>query len=634
MRTQARFAQLAAGAAMAVTLAAGALWLGPANAQDAAGRQPLLPRFAGHTLDGGHAGTEAFDKRRGVVLVFSGRDADADRTAALVSGLLKGSERENLAVLGVTRDTDPVLIRHFAKLHGFEFPLIIDSDGHIAALLHAPLGTSTLILVDSQGRIAGQMSGLASQDPAVDSAYGVQLRRLLDLAPEDNAATPIFGVLPPAPPFQVTSTDGKSTVQLADYSGKVLVFLFFLPTCPHCHAMLKYLNGLAAQLATKDLAIVPVSISDKKYVVDEMVSDLKLGFPAYLDPERKAQNAYGSLGEVPEVFVIDRQGKVVQRTAGDSPRLEALVTMAIRQELGGPNPILLDKTGYSGDEFCTVCHRQEHATWLLTGHSNAWDTLVAHGADRDPACLKCHTVGFGQPGGFDPEQRQEQLRGVQCENCHGRGGPHQSPDFAKAGFEPVCLGCHDNEHSLHFVFAERLPLISHAANAQALANLSVEDRRKLAEKRAKRDRQLFEKSDYVGSAACEGCHAKEHKLWSESAHARAFTTLEQRHEAQNPDCQRCHTTGFKQPTGFPSGGATLAGVGCESCHGPGKRHVDDQGKTSGTILALTDKCDTCAIQLICGSCHDDANDKGFEFEIEAKLAKIKHGFREKKTVAK
>src|SRR6516165_1507797 len=132
MRTQARFAQLAAGAAVAVTLAAGALWLGPARAQDSARPKALLPRFAGHTYDGGHAGSDAFDKRRGMVLVFSDKDPDADRTAALVASVLKGSEKANLAVLGVTRDTDPVLIRHFVKLHGFEFPVIVDSDGHVS----------------------------------------------------------------------------------------------------------------------------------------------------------------------------------------------------------------------------------------------------------------------------------------------------------------------------------------------------------------------------------------------------------------------------------------------------------------------------------------------------------------------
>ena len=118
------------------------------------------------------------------------------------------------------------------------------------------------------------------------------------------------------------------------------------------------------------------------------------------------------------------------------------------------------------------------------------------------------------------------------------------------------------------------------------------------------------------------------------ANPHPMITLEVKNEAKNANCQRCHTTGFAQPTGFPTGGKTHQEVGCESCHGPGKRHVDDQGKTPGTILALTDKCDSCAIALICGTCHDDANDPGFEFEVESKLAAIKHGFRDKKTAAK
>jgi hypothetical protein len=333
------------------------------------------------------------------------------------------------------------------------------------------------------------------------------------------------------------------------------------------------------------------------------------------------------------VFVIDRKGKVVQRTAGDSPRIEALLTMSIRRELGGPNPILLEKAAYSGEEFCSVCHREQHATWLLTSHSTAWETLVEHGKDRDPECLSCHTVGFGQAGGFDPAKRQEHLRGVQCENCHGRGGPHQSPEFAKLGYEKTCLGCHDPKHSLQFVFADRLPLVSHAANRQ-FDKLSLEERRQLLAKREKRERKLFDSGEYAGSASCASCHSKEHELWAKSAHARAFHTLEVKNEAKNANCQRCHTTGFAQPTGFPTAGKTHQEDGCESCHGPGKRHVDDQGKTPGTILALTDKCDSCAIALICGTCHDDANDPGFEFEVESKLAAIKHGFRDKKTAAK
>jgi hypothetical protein len=42
-------------------------------------------------------------------------------------------------------------------------------------------------------------------------------------------------------------------------------------------------------------------------------------------------------------------------------------------------------------------------------------------------------------------------------------------------------------------------------------------------------------------------------------------------------------------------------------------------------VALGDKCDSCVILQICGSCHDAANDPGFEFAVKAKIDKIRHG---------
>ena len=96
------------------------------------------------------------------------------------------------------------------------------------------------------------------------------------------------------------------------------------------------------------------------------------------------------------------------------------------------------------------------------------------------------------------------------------------------------------------------------------------------------------------------------------------------------DCLRCHTTGFGRPGGFPEKGlpaehADLAGVGCESCHGPGGDHVAEGAAKIGTIVSLGDKCDSCVILQICGACHDDANDPGFEFEVKEKIEKQRHG---------
>jgi hypothetical protein len=137
-------------------------------------------------------------------------------------------------------------------------------------------------------------------------------------------------------------------------------------------------------------------------------------------------------------------------------------------------------------------------------------------------------------------------------------------------------------------------------------------------------------ADYVGSDACQSCHVKEFEVWESSPHGHAVATLEQAGKADDADCLACHTTAYDKPGGFPAGAPVaahpdLARVGCESCHGPGGNHVGENVKRVGTILSLGDKCDSCVILKVCGTCHDDANDPGFEFEVEQRIEAQRHG---------
>jgi predicted CXXCH cytochrome family protein len=239
-------------------------------------------------------------------------------------------------------------------------------------------------------------------------------------------------------------------------------------------------------------------------------------------------------------------------------------------------------------------------------------------------------VGFAKDGGYDLERKSQELENVGCETCHGRGGPHLSPGtVVKNDYQSVCLGCHDTKHSLGFEYAKFLPKVSHAANAHILA-LPREQRQKiLAERGAIRTDLLPTAARHVGSEACRSCHAKEFETWSASSHAKALASLEQKHKANDANCLKCHTTGFGRDGGFAASASAsaypdLARVGCESCHGPGADHVADP-KKAGAIVSLGDKCDSCVILQICGSCHDDANDPGFEFEVKAKIEKTRHG---------
>jgi len=79
---------------------------------------------------------------------------------------------------------------------------------------------------------------------------------------------------------------------------------------------------------------------------------------------------------------------------------------------------------FVGAQRCSQCHANIHSDWSNTLHAKALETLEAIGQDRNEVCLGCHTVGFGQEGGFVSRRTTNSLAGVQCENCHGPGRDH------------------------------------------------------------------------------------------------------------------------------------------------------------------------------------------------------------------
>jgi peroxiredoxin len=581
-----------------------------------------LPRFEGRRIDGGSAGTDLFQRRRGIVYVFASTDRDADLIAGIVKNLEAASRDSNIAVLGVNRDFDPDRGERFVRKHGLEFPVVLDVGLAISRKLRVPPGESTVLVIDAEGSVVGGFAGLEGDFPEPAQVYERQLRSILRLEGAESLGEGL-GLLPEAPEFRVVSLEGSS-LTLSSLRGNVVVLILFSPTCPHCHAALRFLQKLSDDISNPEISIVPVSVLDRRYVVEDMLEQQELRFTAYLDPDLALQNAYAHQYTIPDILVITREGRVVARHKGYSDRIQALLTMEVRRALGIEGLLLLDKNGYSGEEACRICHQQQHETWSLTTHAYAFETLVEHGEDRNPECLPCHTVGWDQDGGYSLESPVDYLAGVQCENCHGRGGSHQSPKIPPDGYEPICQTCHTEKHSLNFAFADRIPMVSHAANAEH-TGLSSDERRAMIEKRDRRERALFQKARYVGSASCQSCHVPQYEIWAGSGHARAFDTLREKREDASVDCQRCHTTGFGEAGGFPEGGDGLVQVGCESCHGPGEAHVKDDPPKPKTILALADKCDSCVVLQICGSCHDDANDPGFEFELLDKIAEIRHG---------
>lgn len=118
---------------------------------------------------------------------------------------------------------------------------------------------------------------------------------------------------------------------------------------------------------------------------------------------------------------------------------------------------------------------------------------------------------------------------------------------------------------------------------------------------------------YAGAQACAECHENIHTTEIETRHAHALETLQNVHQDKNPSCLPCHTVGFGLPTGFVDATTTpqLAGVQCESCHGPAGNHA-----ASEFDLTVRPRVEIAA--TVCGGCHTGSHHPTFdEFETSA-----------------
>lgn len=116
---------------------------------------------------------------------------------------------------------------------------------------------------------------------------------------------------------------------------------------------------------------------------------------------------------------------------------------------------------------------------------------------------------------------------------------------------------------------------------------------------------------YVGSAACEPCHAEEYAGFIRYAKkSKSYQSIERLKKGlSNEDlnkCYSCHTTGYGKPGGFTSEEETpeLKNAGCEVCHGPGGAHV------------LTGDTATIRKQLsreVCEACHTSERVRAFRY---------------------
>ncbi len=122
---------------------------------------------------------------------------------------------------------------------------------------------------------------------------------------------------------------------------------------------------------------------------------------------------------------------------------------------------------------------------------------------------------------------------------------------------------------------------------------------------------------YTGAEVCMSCHIEEYEQWKKTRHASAFYDLLEQTRHWVPACIQCHVTAFGQREGFQSFPQTSAmmHVQCETCHGPGRKHVDEMG--TGAIQRIPDK-------NLCLQCHSPEFSPKFESMYDLYYKQVTH----------
>jgi thiol-disulfide isomerase/thioredoxin len=119
-----------------------------------------------------------------------------------------------------------------------------------------------------------------------------------------------------APKFVLTDLDGKK-VSLADYKGRPVLVNFWATWCGPCKVEMPWFEEFRKQYASQGFEILGLAddVDAGKDAIGKVAKKAGVSYPILLT-DGKVQTAYGGLDVLPMSFYVDRNGVVVEETAG------------------------------------------------------------------------------------------------------------------------------------------------------------------------------------------------------------------------------------------------------------------------------------------------------------------------------
>jgi thiol-disulfide isomerase/thioredoxin len=152
----------------------------------------------------------------------------------------------------------------------------------------------------------------AAETPSPSAATTPSVSPLID---DDDSEVIRFASNPqPAPPFLLNDLNGN-VISTAQWPGKVVMLNFWATWCPPCREEIPILVDLQKKYKD-DLLVVGVSVDDGAMAeVKAFVKVYQINYPVVMW-SRELIDEYGGVPALPTTFLIDKQGRIVQKHEG------------------------------------------------------------------------------------------------------------------------------------------------------------------------------------------------------------------------------------------------------------------------------------------------------------------------------
>lgn len=131
-----------------------------------------------------------------------------------------------------------------------------------------------------------------------------------------------------APDFTITTDQGQR-ISPRNFGGRALVLNFWASWCEPCVEEAPSLSELQKQTAASGVVVLAVSIDRNEKLYNQFRQRFQPAFQTARDPDANISASYGTF-KVPETYIIDRNGRVVQKVIGAKNFMDSDVLDSLR----------------------------------------------------------------------------------------------------------------------------------------------------------------------------------------------------------------------------------------------------------------------------------------------------------------